>query len=64
MLPVDSDTLWGFCTPSRLAIPRNVFHSFVLKILCKTYQEIRTSKLNLAELFSLSDDFKMTLICR
>jgi len=48
MLPVDSDTLWGFCTPSRLAIPRNVFHSFVLKILCKTYQEIRTSKLNLA----------------
>jgi len=51
MLPVDSDTLWGFCTPSRLAIPRNVFHSFVLKILCKTYQEIRTSKLNLAKPF-------------
>ena len=58
MLPVDSDTLWGFCTPSRLAIPRNVFHSFVLKILCKTYQEIRTSKLNLAT------GKKMAKICR
>jgi len=47
MLLVDSNTLWGFCTPGRLAIPRNVFHSFVLKILCKTYREIRTSKLTL-----------------
>jgi hypothetical protein len=53
MLPVDSDTLRGFRTPGRLAIPRGVFHSFVFKNLCKTYREIRTSKLNLASFVAL-----------
>ncbi len=47
MLLVDSNTLLGFCTPAVWQSPRNVFHSFVLKILCKTYREIRTSKLTL-----------------